>query len=65
MRIGGPVGAQDLDDPQLLQVDVAGPVDLAHPAGGEALEDLVLAVEDRPAVALGHRGSWLLGAAVG
>ena len=65
VRIGGPIGAQDLDDAQLLQVDVARAPDLAHPARGETVENLVLAVEDRPAVALGHRGSWLLGAAVG
>ena len=61
VRVGRPIGAQDLDDPQLLQMDVARAPDLAHAACGEAVEDLVLAVEDRPAVAFGHRGSWLLG----
>ena len=64
VRIGRPIGAQDLDDPQLLQVDVARAPDLAHPSRGETVEDLVLAVEDRPAIAFGHRGSWLLGPSV-
>ena len=64
VRIGGAIGAQDLDDPQLLQVDVARPPDLAHAARGKAVEDLVLAVEDRPAIAFGHRGSQLLGRSV-
>ncbi len=44
----GQVLAQDLDHPQLLQVDVAHQVDLAHPAAPQALDDLVLAVEDGP-----------------
>ena len=47
VRIGRAIGAQDLDDPQLVQVDVARAIDLTHPAGGQALEDLVLAVENR------------------
>jgi hypothetical protein len=36
-------------------MDVPGTVDLAHAAGGEALDDLVLAVENRPTVAIRHR----------
>jgi hypothetical protein len=49
--IGGQVLAQDLDHPQLLQVDVAHEVDLAHAAAGEALDHLVFAVEDGPRLA--------------
>src|SRR5258706_13112660 len=46
--IGREVLAQDLDDPQLLQVKVADRVDLPHAAGAQALDDLIFAVEDRP-----------------
>ena len=46
--VGGEVLAQDLDHPQLLQVDVAHEVDLPHAAAPQALDDLVLAVEDGP-----------------
>ena len=47
-EVGGEVLAQDLDHPQLLQVDVAHQVDLPHAATAEALNDLVFAVEDGP-----------------
>ena len=40
--------AQDLDHPQLLQVDVADEVHLPHAAAAQALHNLVLAVEDGP-----------------
>ncbi len=46
--IGGQILAQDLDHPQLLQVNVAHQVNLTHAATAEALYDLVLAVEDGP-----------------
>src|SRR5258706_5663978 len=46
--IGCEVLAQDLDDPQLLQVKVADRVDLSHAGGAQALDDLIFAVEDRP-----------------
>jgi hypothetical protein len=39
-RIGGQVLAQDLDHPQLLQVDVTHQVDLSHPTAAQALDDL-------------------------
>ncbi len=47
-RVGGQVLAQDLDHPQLLEVEVADQVDLSHPAAPQALHDLVFAVEDGP-----------------
>lgn len=53
-RVGHPVLAQDLDDPLVAEVDVAGAVDLAHPAGTEAGEDLVLAFEDGAARLIAH-----------
>jgi hypothetical protein len=49
--VGGQVLAQDLDHPQLLQVEVADEVDLAHAAAPQPLDDLVLAVEDGPRLA--------------
>ena len=42
------VGLGDLDNADLVQVDVAGLVDLAHPAFADFLEDLVLSVQCLP-----------------
>ena len=41
----GGIRLGDLDDPDLVQVQVARAVDLAHPALADLVEDLVLAVE--------------------
>jgi hypothetical protein len=54
-RIGRQILAQDLDHPQLLQVDVTHQVDLPHPAAAQALDDLVLAVEDGPRLTRAQR----------
>ena len=58
--IGREVLAQDLDHPQLLQVDVAHQVDLPHAAAAEALDDLVLAVEDGPRLPQIQKGTSVL-----
>ena len=43
--VGGDVRPHDLDDAQLVEMDVADLEDLAHAADAEAVEDLVLAVD--------------------
>ena len=54
--VGGDVRPHDLDDAKLVEMDVADLEDLAHAADAEAVEDLVLAVEElRRVGALEHR----------
>src|SRR5204863_110494 len=47
-RLAEGIGLRDLDDADLVEVDVPGLVDLAHPAFARFFEDFVLSVEHLP-----------------
>jgi len=60
LLVGGEVGADDLDGPDLAEGDVLRLVDRTHPARAQPLEDLVLAAQDEAGHELGDRPQLLL-----